>query len=1238
MPIVSSLRRVLLFALFASAFAVVTPLAAQVGSTTDILTGRVLGPGGEPLSGANVTAISAESGIRRSTVSNAQGRYTIVFPDGGGRYLLETAFLGMAPVQQVVARMADEDVLVADVRMDVSPISIEGLEITARRGAGPGQREPGTQERILPGEALNRLPIDPLDPAALALLAPGVVGVDGDTLGLGFSVFGQGPGMNQITVDGVSFGGEGMGGGMGIPQEAVRFTRVITNTYDVARGQFSGGQIATTTRAGTNSFQGSFNYQLRDPALQWAAGDDPFAGGFRQNRLSGGAGGPVVRDRLFYFGSFALQRRSEGLQSLVSADALSLQRLGMNPDSVGRFMALLSERGVQPGAALDDRIGDMVTWLGRLDYNLAQNHTLTLRGDGRFLTQDNFRVGPLNLPQTGGDLETTGAGAMMTLTSRLGSGMVNELRAYYSGQQRDIEPYLRMPEGRVRVSSDLEDGTRGVSTLTFGGATLGVDSRERAIEISNELSWLRGSTHRFRLGGLFNSTTTTQRIAQNPYGSFTFNSLEDFAANRPSSFTRSLSAQERESGGYNAALYLGDTWRPRQQLQVTYGLRVEGSAVASQPQENPRVAELFGRQTDAIPSEVHVSPRVGFSYTIGGGQGGQPLGVLRGGFGEFRSRPPFTLFGAARDATGLPDAQLQLACIGPAAPAPDWEGYLTGAVPFPETCADGEFLAAASGRAPSVTVFDPRFAAPRSWRASLGFQRRVAQFLGVSLDGTLARGVALTGVRDLNRIDAPRFELAAEGGRPVYVAPSAIDPATGELGFFDSRLHPEFGSVLEMHSGLRSRTEQVTLGLSGAVPQWRIFFQSSYTLGRSRDEGSSAGGFGGFGGGRGGFGGFGGMGTSLPNTAGDAHDPDWAASDFDRRHSFTLTLGRSVRPWLDVTAIGRTSSGAPFTPLVGGDINGDGARNDRAFVFDPSSTSDLAVADAMARLIDGAPSRVRGCIEAQLGSVADRNSCRGPWSYSMDFRANLRPELPGVGRRLTISVDAVNSLAGLDRLFHGTDDLRGWGQSQRPDAVLLYPRGFDPATRAFEYEVNERFGTPRQGMLALRNPFQLQIQGRIAVGREQQGFAGMMGGGRGGRAGGMFMGGAGGGGAAAPGGGPSELLARAFPNPAARILELRDTLGLSADQVERLGAVADSLAARHDAMRAEVEERMGGTRGADPMQAFRELQPRLADARRASQEALQQSEAILTAEQWARVPEEIRNPPRREFRMGPGRQ
>src|SRR2546430_98287 len=141
--------------------------------------------------------------------------------------------------------------------------------------------------------------------AGLAGLAPGVVAIAGaDSTAAAFSVAGQRPDQNQVTLDGLSFLG-----GTNVPTEAVRQTRVITNTYDVARGQFTGGQVATTTRGGTNSLAGSFSYALRDPHLEFAADQTTpttFGQGYTQHQLSGGIGGPVIHDKLFYFGAFQI--------------------------------------------------------------------------------------------------------------------------------------------------------------------------------------------------------------------------------------------------------------------------------------------------------------------------------------------------------------------------------------------------------------------------------------------------------------------------------------------------------------------------------------------------------------------------------------------------------------------------------------------------------------------------------------------------------------------------------------------------------------------------------------------------------------------------------------------------------------------------------------------------------------------------------------------------------------------
>src|SRR5436190_4727164 len=173
---------------------VATPRSAgaQVGSTTDILTGRITAPDGSPVVGARVDATSVETGVTRSRTTNDKGQYTILFPDGGGSYRVTVRYLGFAPATFTLARQADEDRLVADVRMDPAAAQLGPVVVRSTVPTGQGDRPgPGSVERTLTGEQLQRLPIDPTDLAALAALTPGVVALTGtDSTNAGFSVAG----------------------------------------------------------------------------------------------------------------------------------------------------------------------------------------------------------------------------------------------------------------------------------------------------------------------------------------------------------------------------------------------------------------------------------------------------------------------------------------------------------------------------------------------------------------------------------------------------------------------------------------------------------------------------------------------------------------------------------------------------------------------------------------------------------------------------------------------------------------------------------------------------------------------------------------------------------------------------------------------------------------------------------------------------------------------------------------
>jgi len=1223
------LRRLALgLAVLAACAALPRTVHAQAGAGTDVLTGTVTGPDGQPVPDANIEATSLESQVTRRARTDGHGRFTILFPDGGGQYRMTARAVGMAPRIALLARYADEDRLVWNVRLEGGTVTLDAINVTAgpqllRAPEGP---TPGSTERALNLDQVARLPVDNTDLALLTTLVPGVLTIGAtDTTATAFSVAGLGTDANALTLDGLLFGTSS------IPQEGLRQTRIVTSTYDVSRGQFSGGLIASTTRSGSNMLQGSSQYQLRDEDLSITSDSSAYAQGFTQNVLSGGLGGPIVRDRLFVFGSLQARLRTDPQQTLASATPADLVRLGVSPDSVARFYAILQQLGVPafsvPPSAT--RSSDNLSGLVRLDYVVSNAHTLTLRGDWQGSGQDPTRLGATALPQTGGELSTSGGGVMGTLTSRFGATAINELSAYLHADSRDGTTYSPVPSGRVTVASDLPDGTQGVTTLVFGGNPgLPASNTARTLQLTDEVSWLPGSGgHRLKLGGFYYADRTSDFTASNQFGTFTFNSLADLENGVAAAFRRTLNVPERLSRSQRWGAYLGDVWMLRRHVQLTYGARVEGSAYSDPPAYNPAVDSTFGRRTDRLPREWQLSPRAGFSWSLGGaspgGGGGfagratPPTTVIRGGLGEFRSQPPSGIVSQARVASGVGQSASDLYCTGAVAPVPtpDWGGYWADSTTIPTSCLNGGG-GGGPGAARAIVVFGDGFEAARAWRASLGVERRLTPLFRLTLDGSVAYGVAQAGYRDLNLDATPAFQLADEGGRPVYVPAAAIGPG-GTPQYLASRVDPAFGLVLEAYSGLRSRSAQVTVGLGGIVGRG-ILLQTSYTWQNAFDELTGA---------RGG------------STAADPNTAEWARSDLERRHSFLATVTYPLSRSVEVTSIARVTSGAPFTPMVGGDVNGDGVRNDRAFIFAAGGATPAG--QGMQRLLATASGSVRACLEAQTGSVAARSSCTGPWQSSLDFQVNWRPTLLSLNRRMTMSLVTVNFLRGLDELLHGADGAHGWGLATRPDGTLLYVTGFDTVAQRYVYSVNERFGATDGSATAVRPPFQIGIQVRVAIGpdRAQQAMDAMRaGGGRGAGGGAMGMGATGAFGM--PSFTPDDIIRRieaALPNPAAVALTMRDSLRLDSAQVRLLEPVRDSLD-RTDRVWLDSARVVLGRHGGHPsanqlVEMLPTLRPVFEAVRNSHLAALTTVRAILRPEQFDLLPETVKNP---RAGFGPG--
>ena len=1186
------------------------PLRAQVGTTTDLIVGRIVGPDTLALPGAHVDVTSLESGITRNKITGDDGRFSIVFPDGGGQYVVTVHYLGMAPVRLLVKRQADEDRLVANVQLIASPVLLSAVTVEAQRAADSLAAGAGAIGEVLSRELLDRLGYQGNEAAALALITPGVTLLPGADSSLSsIAIGGQAPSQTGHTVDGMQ------AGSAALPREAVKSTSVITSAYDVSSGQYSGGYVEQTTVSGTNVVKGT----LTSSSPLAPMGDLSAQTGVLSQRQSGldaggNLSGPFRKDHLFGAVAVHAGHRSMPGASVYTLSPATLGRLGVIPDSLNRFLDILDAEGM-PRPTSD--IAGMRDYgnrqlFGRIDFTPSEQNTLTVSANEYKYWTHGWFAGPLATPLSGGEFSTEAWRAAVSLTSHFGA-WVNDARASASTGTYGATSRLAAASGIVVVPSAQQTNgpTSGIATLTFGGNPYASQlTTSKTLDTKDELSWLsEDGAHRAKIGVSLTLDRSTGGVPGNHYGTYRFNSLADLQNGIATSFTRTLAPTDQASATSDAALYVGDAWRTGPKLQLVYGFRLEHTGFADAPRFNPDVATAFGIHTNAFPHETGVSPRLGFTYFYGAADKKPAVVTIRGGIGLFRSggAQVGSIFAAARDATGLVDSQSQLNCVGAAVPALDWDYFTSSSADLPIACAGGAPNTTVSAL-PNVTAIDPSFQVPRTLRASLNASRSFAKIWNMSIDGSFSNGYAGTASRDLNLVASPRFRLADEANRPVYVAPGAIVASTGAIALSDSRVVPAFGTVALISSSLRTQYRSVSLSMGRTLPKFSINGSYSYTAARMQVLGSSTGGL---------F-----FGTTTA-TSGDPRIAEWVRNPYAPPNQVRLFMSYRPKSWMEITPSVFAQNGYAFEPLVSGDVNGDGSSNDRAFIFDPARTADTAIANGMRRLIASAPPRIRDCLNSQLGKIAGAGSCDTPWYVSGGLSAKFTP--PWNGGRLSLSLQTNNAFGGLDLLLHGANRLHGWGQYSATDRTLLYVRGFDPVSQSFKYAVNERFGVPNAKQTYYHQPMQVTLVAQMALGRTQSGGMGGMG----------SMSPLGVAHAGTASGIPATThtdslrtkIAATVPNVFRRVLALNDSLALSLDtaQIARLKVLGNAYQPRADSLTSAIVAIMSApVAGADPASVATLVRAKSNEANVLFKRAVEDLRVVLRAEQLKKVPESLR--------------
>ncbi|HEV8410361.1 MAG TPA: Plug domain-containing protein, partial [Gemmatimonadaceae bacterium] len=969
--------------------------------------------------------------------------------------------LGFSPKQYELKRAADEDILVADARLSTAANVLDEVRITAPRDkASRNDVQPdigGTEKTI----NNTNLSADQLgDLAAMAASIPGinyVAGTNGDPSG--FSVLGLTPDQNSSTLNGMNSNAGNL------PRDAQTISTVVTSPYDVTRGGFSGGQQNTRLRSGSNFINQGSSLLMQVPPLEFTSAAARSLGQeYTQLNLGGQTSGPISIDKAFYNFSYSLGQTSNPLASLLNADSIGFVTAGIAPDSVTRLLNILKAQRIplSAGGIGSQKLSDNGGISGTIDFappgsKTGDAYNLTMTGNWSKLSPFSS-PGTSELPAHSGDRTSWGGALQFHHSTYFGFGILSESGVSVNASRNYVSPFLALPNATVLVSSAFPDGSNVSKNVSFGGSTQqNTSTYSTSVDFTNMLSWFsENNKHRLKLATEVRRDDYSLNQTTNTLGSFYYNSLADIAAGTPSLYTRTLSPIRVSGGQYIEGLALMDSYKAGSTVQIQYGVRADANQYVNEANANPLVQQLYGTPNNYQPEHIFVSPRVGFSWAYGtapqvsgfAGAFRGPRAVLSGGVGVFQSYPSSTLLSGTMTNTGLANAVQQITCAGSAVPMPNWSGYETNPSTIPTTCANGATPTPFASSAPNVLLAAKDYTSPRSVRGNLTWRGAILDNLfNANFTGTYSLNLNQPESVDLNFNPTQRFALAGEGNRPVFVNPTSIDPNTGVIASGDGRVSSSFNRVTQLRTDLTSNTKQFQVQLSPTTFNSKLTWNLAYTYQELRSQS-----------------------RGFSSTVGNPFDLQWARGQGDWRHQIQYTLGYNFFNTVRVSWTGRLQSGTPFTPVIQGDVNGDGYSNDRAFIYNPATTADPTLAASMQQLLNGASDKVRSCLQKQLGALAGLNSCEGPWTTSASMNITFNPLKLHLPQRATFSLSINNPLGAADLALHGENHLQGWGQTPFIDNNLMYVRGFDQTKNQYTYAVNQRFGSSSTAFNTLLQP------------------------------------------------------------------------------------------------------------------------------------------------------------------------
>ncbi len=967
----------LLAILFVCAALAAAPPASAQTVTTGSMGGTVEDQHGGRLPGATVVAVHTQTGTTYQAISQADGRFSILNVRVGAYSIKATlASFKDAELKDVLVSLGEERTVLFKLELatvateitvtaEATPINLTTAGIAGNVSNAVKEALP-TISRSLTDIVRTNIYFNPMGHNEDTSIA---------------SVAGRSQRYNSLQIDGAVnndlFGlaaGAGVPGGNAATQpislDAIQEIQLLVSPYDVRQSGFSGGGINAITKTGTNAIHGTGFFFGRNQKWVGKGISNVAVSKFNDYQTGVSIGGPIVRNRAFFFGTFDEQRRDTPSGFSVGGTGVPFAP-GREAD-VDRFLNILRTKyNYDIGANAKDEFtrkqnNDKIFM--RADFNIGRSQ-LTVRhnfvnaySDNGFPSATSYTF-PDGFYRFNSETNST----VGQLTTRFSSA-VNEARIALTRVRERRDPEFS-PKPFPFVSVTIAPNVTVAAALSGSSQANQLD--QDILEITDDYTRVMGS-HQITVG-THNEFFKFRNLFINGFmGTWNFTSLDAFDQGLANGFTHGFSntsdpLQPARFKVNHMGFYAGDQWRIHPRWTVTYGTRVDMTRFPDKPSANPVAVDNFGLRTDEVPNNVLWSPRAGFNWD----RKGTGREQIRGGFGLFAGRTPYVWISNQYGNTGVDFTRLSVT---------------NSAVLIPFVADPNNQPTSLAGVTPArneIDLIHPDFKYPSLVRGNLGYDRG----LPFGFYGTFELLWSST-VNDIRyeNLNLRQTNTLQPDGRPI----------------FTRNVVPTLNDVILITNTKEGSTWSIAVDARRPFANG-FFVNMSYLYGESktvmdgiRDQAVSQWGN-----------------VYVP---GDPNHPPLTRSDYDPGHRFNVTttydfpLGRGYSATASVFYSGQ--SGRPYTLLFGTPgVNGDQQNlNDNLYL--------PTVADSFP---NGGITYTNGtyadlllfmereeCTKKQIGQVMERNSCRAPWINTFDARFAVN--LPVRRVRAEITLDILNMI------------------------------------------------------------------------------------------------------------------------------------------------------------------------------------------------------------------------------------